>query len=262
MSSGRPAPSSCRKLAAVSTLFLIRHGQASYGVANYDNLSPLGVQQAAKIGAALAGSPMHADRLDAVYAGPLRRQRDTAMHLRDAASAGGRALPEVVILEELAEYPAFDLLRVWIPRLIEEDPSLAALAGGGTERPEATRLLDLAFEKVIGRWSRGELVTEGVESFEGFGERVRAGLDKIVAAHGKGARVAAVTSGGVIAAALQLALGLDATRMMAAGRLVRNASITEFVWRSRDFAWRPGDFSLVGFNDVHHLGAPGMITYR
>ncbi len=246
----------------MSTLFLIRHGQASYGVANYDNLSPLGVRQATKIGAALAGSPMHAERLDAIYAGPLRRQRDTATHLRTAASEGGRPLPEVMILDELAEYPAFELIRVWLPQLIAEDPSLAALAGDGLERPDATRLLDLAFEKLIGRWARGELVTEGVESFEQFVERVRAGIDTIVRAHGKGARVAAVTSGGVIAAALQLAFGFDAARTMAAGRLVRNASITEFVWRSRDFAWRDGDFSLVGFNDVHHLGARDLITFR
>lgn len=247
----------------MSTLFLIRHGQASYGVANYDRLSPLGIRQARAIGHALAGSALHADRLDAIYAGPLERQRDTARHLRDAAQEHGRSLPEIVELEELAEYPAFDLLRVWLPRLVAEDPSLAELASGGAERPEMTRLLDVAFENIIGRWARGELdEEEGVETFAAFGARVQRAVERIVADHGSGARVAAVTSGGVIAVALRLALDFDHGRTMSTGRLVRNASISEFLWRSDGFAWRPGDFSLVGFNHVDHLRDAEMITFR
>jgi hypothetical protein len=45
-------------------------------------------------------------------------------------------------------------------------------------------------------------------------------------------------------------------------KLVRNASISEFVYRNDGFAWRHGDFSMVGFNHVHHLDAAEMITYR
>jgi broad specificity phosphatase PhoE len=246
----------------VSTLYLIRHGQASYGVANYDRLSPLGIRQAHAVGAELAGSPLHAEPLDALYAGPLERQRTTAEHLHATALAGGRSLPAITILPELTEYPAFELLRHWVPKLVAEDPSYGPLAAGGAELPEMTRLLDRAFDHIIGRWGRGELVVEGVESIADFVARVRRGLETIVTSHGAGARVAAVTSGGVIGVALQLALGLDPQRTMDTMRMVRNASISEFVWRSDGFAWRPGDFSMVGFNHVHHLGAAEMITFR
>jgi len=246
----------------VSTLFLIRHGQASYGVANYDQLSPLGVRQARAIGDTLAGSALHARPFDAIYTGPLKRQRDTAMHLREAATAGGRALPEIAVIEELEEYPAFELLRHWVPRLVAEDARFAPLAGEGVERPEMVRLLDLAFEKIIGAWGRGEIVTEGVESSADFVARVQRGIERIVRGHGRGARVVAVTSGGVIGAALHLALDFAHARTLDVGRLVRNGSISEFAYRSTDFAWRPGDFSLVGFNHVEHLGDLEMITFR
>ena len=251
-----------RRLQTVSILYLIRHGQASYGVADYDRLSPLGVEQARALGTALAGSPMHARRLDAIYTGPLVRQRGTAEHLRTAAEAAGRPLPEPTVLDELSEYPAFELLRHWVPLLVDEDPSFRALAGEGAQGPDTIRLLDRAFEHIIGRWCRGEIETPGVESFADFAARVQRGIERIVTAHGKGARVAAVTSGGVIAVALQLALDFAHARTLEAGRLVRNASISEFVYRSRGFAWAPGDFSLVGFNHVDHLGALEMITYR
>jgi len=246
----------------VSSLFLIRHGQASYGIANYDQLSALGVRQAHAIGEALAQSALHAAPFDAIYAGPLKRQRDTALHLREAADAGGRALPAIQILEELTEYPAFELLRHWVPRLVAEDPQFAPLAGEGVEKPEMVRLLDLAFEKIIGQWGRGEIVTEGVESFADFVARVRRGIERIVRAHGKGARVVAVTSGGVIGTAVHLALEFALPRTLDVMRMVRNGSISEFAYRSRDFAWRAGEFSLVGFNHVEHLRAAEMITFR
>ncbi len=243
----------------MGTLFLVRHGQASYGVANYDNLSALGIRQAEVTGTTGGGGLL--DGLDAIYAGPLRRQRDTASHLCAAATAAGLAMPEVVIVDELAEYPAFELLSRWLPKLAAENPAFAALANGAAERPDMIKLLDHAFEDVIGRWARGELDTEGVESFAEFGARVRRGLERMVRAH-DGGRVAAVTSGGVIGVSLQLAMGFDGLRTTQVWRNIRNASISEFRWRSSGFAWREGDFSVVGFNHVQHLGAPEMLTFR
>jgi len=34
----------------MGTLYLVRHGQASFGAANYDQLSPLGQQQCGQLG--------------------------------------------------------------------------------------------------------------------------------------------------------------------------------------------------------------------
>lgn len=242
----------------MSTLYLIRHGQASYGVANYDVLSTLGVRQARAVGTALAH--VHHPELDAIYTGPLRRQRDTADHACAAAADAGRALPAPVIVDDLSEYPAFELLRTWIPRLVEEDPAFAGLAGDAAEQPSSIELLDRAFEHIIGRWATGEIDDNAIESFAAFGERVQRAIERVIRDHA-GGRVAAVTSGGVIAVAMRLALAFDERRTMALGRLIRNASVSEFVWRSRGFAWRPDDFSVVGFNHIHHLDH-AEITFR
>ena len=37
-------------MAAMGTLYLVRHGQASFGADDYDNLSPLGHQQRQRLG--------------------------------------------------------------------------------------------------------------------------------------------------------------------------------------------------------------------
>ena len=243
----------------MSTLFLIRHGQASYGAADYDNLSARGRVQAEAIGRHLARVGV---TLDALYAGPLRRQRDTATILHAAATDAGHTLPAVELVDELAEYDAFTIIQRFLPLLIDQDPSLRALVDG-TAGSDAARLMDRAFELAVAAWSRGAITHEEIESFEAFTLRVRTGLERVLRAHGGGQRVAVVSSGGPISIAVGLALSLSPDATMAIGRAIRNASITEVRWRSRGFAWRPGEFSLYGFNHVAHLEHDAdLITYR
>jgi broad specificity phosphatase PhoE len=233
----------------VGTLYLIRHGQASYGAADYDRLSALGEAQSRALGARLDVAGLVG--LDAIYSGPMTRQRQTLEHLRAGAHGVGHTLPGGDgILEPLAEYPAFELLAKAMPGLVADEPELEGLRGGKVE----PALLDRAFRLMIGKWSRGELAVDGVEDIAGFTERIRAGIASVVAAH-PGARVAVVTSGGAIGIAVLLALGITTERAIAVGGQIRNASVSEFRFRSRGFAWRPDDFSLVGFNHVAHLGA-------
>ena len=226
---------------------MIRHGQASYGAADYDNLSPLGEKQAHALGVATSSESYGLDELDAVYSGPLRRQRDTRTLMlaaaRDPIEDGG-------VLDEFAEYPAFELLAATLPALIAEEPAMAPLREG----PMNPMLLDRAFWMLLGRWSRGELRPEGIESVDDFVARIRRGLTRVFAAHvGSGQRVAIVTSGGPISIAVMLALSTPAERAIALGRNLRNASVSTFRWRSRGFAWQADDFSLVSLNHVDAL---------
>jgi broad specificity phosphatase PhoE len=217
----------------VGTLYLIRHGQASYGEPDYDRLSPRGIEQALAVGrwAALA-------RLDALYAGPLRRQQQTAQYARQAAAG---ALPEVQPLAELAEYPAFEMLQHLVPRLVAEDPKFAQL----TTEP-TPRLLDQAFHTILTRWSRDEWAVDGLERVDAFIDRIRTGLDRVLRAAGSGARLACVTSAGPIGVAVGLVFGTPSI-------VIRNASITELRFRSQGFDWQPDQLSLVTFNLTSHL---------
>lgn len=60
----------------LGSIYLIRHGQASFGAENYDVLSPLGVQQAEILGDYLIETGV---TLNACFSGEMLRQTDTAL---------------------------------------------------------------------------------------------------------------------------------------------------------------------------------------
>src|SRR5260370_40067352 len=62
----------------MGVLLLVRHGQASMGAADYDQLSELGRRQARATGTRLAGADPAIDR---VTCGALTRQRDTTAEI-------------------------------------------------------------------------------------------------------------------------------------------------------------------------------------
>jgi broad specificity phosphatase PhoE len=224
----------------VGTLYLIRHGQASYGEPDYDRLSPRGIEQALAIGRWAARA-----NLGALFAGPLRRQQQTAQYANEGA---GGVLPPVQDLDELAEYPAFEMLQHLVPRLVAEDPRFEQLTSAPTPR-----LLDDAFHTILTRWSRDEWTVEGMERIAAFVDRIRTGLDRVLRAAGSGARLACVTSAGPIGVAVGLVFGIPAERMVRTSIVVRNASITELRFRSQGFDWQPDQLSLVSFNLTAHL---------
>ncbi|HET6611566.1 MAG TPA: histidine phosphatase family protein [Kofleriaceae bacterium] len=231
----------------MSRLFLIRHGQASFGADDYDVLSATGIRQAQCLGEHLA---RFAPAFDAVYCGPKKRHLGTARHLIDAASDGGRTLPEPVVIDGLDEYPAFELLRQWMPAL-QEDPELRDILD-----PKASpAVTQRAFSRVIARWVNGDLATGDLESFAEFCARVSTAIDRIIAAEGRKKNILVVTSGGPIAATLRRALGLCGEVMMKVSWVVANASLTEL-------RYREDELSLYGFNACHHLVASDLITYR
>ncbi len=210
----------------MAQLLLIRHGQASYGQVDYDRLTPRGIEQARALGRHLAGA-----RLDALYVGPLRRQLETAAF---AAEAAGGALPAARELAELAEYPAFEIVKQFPGE---------------------------AFHEVLNRWSRDEHAFDGVERVGVFAARVRAGLERIVADVKSGGRIGIVTSAGPIGVALGLVFGATPHHMVRASSTVRNASISELKIRTADFAWHPERVALVSFNSTAHLPTELVTEY-
>ncbi|MFT3694315.1 MAG: histidine phosphatase family protein [Kofleriaceae bacterium] len=229
----------------MATILLIRHGQASYGQADYDKLSPRGIEQAKLVGGWLA-----TQKIDALFTGPLTRQRETGAYAREVATN----LPAPIELAEFAEYPGFDMVKAFMPKLVEEDPELAMLVSKPTRE-----LADKAFQLILSKWSRDEWRIAGVERVHEFTERVQAGLDRVVTECGSGGRVAVVTSAGPIGVATGLVFGATAHHMIRASGVIKNASITELKLRTREFAWNPDKIMLLSFNGVGHL-PPAMQT--
>lgn len=213
----------------MSTLWLIRHAQASFGASDYDVLSELGVRQSRLLGDWLATTRTP---LDAVYTGPRRRQIDTAAHLLAAARAAGARVPEgATVLEDLDEFPWEEVLRA---------APVADAAG---------------FADALSRWARGELLGGGEHSFAAFSTRVRRGVDRILETEGRGRKVACVTSAGPIALTVQKVLELNDRVALRLPWNLQNASLTRIEWNDREL-------SLVSYNTTPHLGEPELLTRR
>ncbi|CAN5449327.1 histidine phosphatase family protein [soil metagenome] len=222
----------------MATLLLIRHGQASYGQADYDKLSPLGFEQARLVGRLLAEQ-----KIDALFSGPLRRQVETAASIRETAPA----IVPATVVPGLAEYPGFDMVRAFLPKLAEADPDLAM----GVAKP--TALGERGFQTILTRWARDEWRAEGVEHVHAFTARVTSALEAIIRGCASGDRIAVVTSAGPIGVAVGLVFGATPHHMVRTSAVIKNASITELKLRTRQFAWDPERVSLVGFNSIAHL---------
>ncbi|MCL2585242.1 MAG: phosphoglycerate mutase family protein [Streptosporangiales bacterium] len=222
----------------MGTLLLIRHGQASFGAANYDQLSEHGRHQAAALGADLARRGIKPLRL---ITGSLRRQRDT---LEVAARAAGWTTePEID--------PRWNEFSHW------PDGGQPAPRNSGEAEKDYERRADDA----IDRWFAGE--TESDEPFSAFAARVASALAET--RPGSGETYAVFTSSGVIAAAAAhlLAGGLvedtlggksAANIWPRLNRVVVNSSVTKVVVGRRGM-------SLVSFNDHGHLN-PAEVSYR
>jgi broad specificity phosphatase PhoE len=235
----------------MSLLILVRHGQASFGGPAYDQLSPLGEEQARAIGHAWAAQKL---RFDRVYVGPLRRHQQT----HDAAAAAYREhdliWPDPVLLPQLDEHHGMAVLEHRLPQLIERDPAVREMI----ERhqvgdKEASRAYLKLFQQTTQQWARGKLRIADLEPWSAFRERVAQGMDQIMRDNGGGKTVVAFTSGGVVAAAVGLALNLDDEQIMALNWVVRNGSCTEFLFST-------GRWSLHTFNATPFESAD-LLTY-
>lgn len=231
----------------MSSLHLIRHGQASFGAEDYDVLSPRGVEQSRALGRELARA---GGRVDAIYAGPRRRHADTALHLRAAAAEAGAPLPAPITVAELDEFPAIEMLRLWLPKLAAAEPELAAALAAGSPGRAAM----VAVDRLMRAWAAGTLDVGELESFAEFVARVDRGLRAVMQAEGRGRQVLVVTSGGPISIAVRSCLDLGDEATMRIALALANASTSEIKWRG-------DETTLFSFNHVHYLPAD-LVTFR
>src|SRR5687767_10561982 len=109
----------------MTRLHLIRHGRASAMEADYDKLHVQGEQQARLLGEHFART---GQSWDALYVGPLVRQRETFRLMREAAGPVGASWPEPVSLDGLAEGPFETLMRNFVRPRLSHDAKVQGFA--------------------------------------------------------------------------------------------------------------------------------------
>jgi broad specificity phosphatase PhoE len=239
----------------MALLTLVRHGQASFLERNYDKLSERGEQQARILGEYWLETGAHFDQ---VYCGPACRHLHTGEIVAEVFRQAGAEWPQSVTLDELDEYPGIEVMRTFLPGLMEKHEDIRALEAEfrqAGDRSVAARLYDRLYQRIARMWVEEELDSPEVETWKSFCERVDRAIAKIRSDAHKNGRVAVFTSGGVIAATVRNALDLSPQRTLELSWTSRNASYTEFLFSNERF-------SLSSFNNHPHLLEQELLTYR
>ena len=232
----------------MGSIYLIRHGQASFGADDYDVLSPVGVRQAEILGEHLKQLGIVFDRC---ISGSLRRQQHTANAARQCM---GNA-PALDIDDAFNEFDAEAVIRALLPDILPEEPEAPhILRNGAQHRAEFQRL----FAKLIQRWISGEHDKPRLQSWQAYIDQVASGLQRILEQADNKQNIAVFTSGGTITALLRLITGVPAAKAFELNWQIVNTSLSQLKFRG-------SEVSLASFNSHVHLQllkAPELITYR
>ncbi|MGF6933730.1 broad specificity phosphatase PhoE [Paraburkholderia sp. UCT70] len=209
-------------------LYLVRHGQASFGAENYDELSSSGFAQSRWLGEYFAQSHLSFDR---VVTGTMRRHAQTADALLTAM--GGQPV-EIVQDAGLNEYNFHALFSA----LGESGPASGPVAESSMKH------FYKGLRQVLQLWSEDKLPGCIPETWGEFQARVEHARLAIQRSGGK--RVLVVSSGGPIAVFTQQILNAPAAAAIALNMQIRNSSVSQYVFND-------SAMSLVTFNALPHL---------
>ena len=236
----------------MSTIYLVRHGQAAFGSDDYDQLSDIGRRQSEAVATHWLSLGY---RLDSVYSGAMARQRDSADIVLARYQANGHSPSELRVLENFNEYSFQPILRVHADQLAEESSDKQF---DWNHAWSDKRAFNEFLRSALERWSQGGLSVAGVESWSAFKQRCVNGLQRIMEEGGRGKAIAVFSSAGAISAAVQHVLELNDDQTIRLMLGLYNTSVTTLFYDD-------DTVSLSSYNSVAHLeneAHKALITYR
>ncbi|HET7527435.1 MAG TPA: histidine phosphatase family protein [Burkholderiaceae bacterium] len=210
----------------MGTLYLVRHGQASFGSDDYDRLSELGARQCERLGTYFRERGV---RFDGVITGTLRRHLQSL----EALSRGLQAQHEALAMPGLNEYDSEAVVRTVHPQPLQR-----------ARNPDEVRQHFRLLREGLIAWMEGRAQPAGMPSFERFAAGVVEALDHVRTRHS--GDVLIVSSGGPISTAVAHVLGAPPQATVELNLRMRNSAVTEF-------AFTPKRHALVTFNTLPHL---------
>lgn len=226
-------------------ILLIRHGQASFGLGNYDKLSSLGEQQAVVLGKHLVTKQLN---IGQVFMGTMQRHRQTAeLSLKET-----NKIIRPIILPEWDEFDHEQVLEAYNPRY----KSMVAVGVDMALTGNPKAAFQKIFSAAVQRWVSGEHDSEYRESWTAFNNRVREGLLHVMEHTPKGTVSLVYTSGGTISSAARHLLQLS------------DESTLQLQWRMANCAISRVQTGLSGtfLSTMNEYGflehQPGLVTFR
>ena len=212
----------------MGSLYLVRHGQASFGADDYDQLSPLGHQQAVRMGEYL-GRKLQDAPLEAVMIGSLKRHQQTWEGI--AQGAGWAHTPAV--WPGLNEYDSHALIEAIHPEPLAKP-----------DTPELYRHHFRLLRDALQAWMAGRTQPQGMPTYKDFVQGIEAALDHVRQNHS--GNVMIVSSGGPISTAVGRILGTSPETSIELNLRIRNTALTEFIFN-------PKGHRLLSYNNLPHL---------
>jgi broad specificity phosphatase PhoE len=219
----------------MSNLYLVRHGQASFGAEDYDNLSELGHKQAVRLGEYFKQKGLH---FDAVLTGTLRRHVQTWAGIAQGAGLAHEPLQ----WPGLNEYDSHAVIEAIHPYKLDKP-----------DTPEMYRHHFRLLKDGLTQWMNGVVSPKGMPTYDEFQHGVVSALEHVRKHHT--GPVLIVSSGGPISTAVGHVLGTTPEKTIELNLRIRNCSITEF-------AYNPKRHMLLTYNTLPHLEElPDWVTY-
>ncbi len=229
----------------MATVYLVRHGQASFGKENYDQLSTRGWEQGRVLGRWLSDKVRPA----AVFGGNLKRHRETVEAI---ATGYTHSLPDMQVVPGFNE---FDHEMV-VNRFRPEWQDRTVMARDLAAFPKPSKAFQDVFMDAVGRWASGDHDEDYGEAWPAFRTRVLEAFEEMIR-FADGGDVLVATSGGPISVICQYLLDLQDRQALDLNNVIANTSVSRVLYSG---ARR----SLFVFNNYSHLEAedPALVTFR
>lgn len=224
----------------MSTVHLVRHGQATTDLFNYDDLSDLGARQLRSL-----GEYYRPHLTEAGYVcGTIRRHRLSA----EGFLRGADQSPGVRQDERFNEFDFLDIVRNFRPDWQDPARMKADLEG----QVESGRFFLRVFRQAMLHWMTEPAEYDFLETWPDFVARTQAALADLDPSQSQWI----FTSGGVISSLVAKALDMDGSQAIGLNLSIANASVTNL--KNIGGKWR-----LVSFNQTQYLlDHPQLLTFR
>jgi len=235
----------------MAAIYLIRHGQASFGKADYDQLSDKGSEQSKLLGKYWQSMPAP----DKLYAGDLLRHGQT---LENFLLGYQSKDPSVTLHSGFNEFNHVELLTCYDPKW----KSFADMAASLDQEPDVNKAFQKEFALALERWVSGKHDSDYNESWTHFKKRCVSALKDVIyqelaaksrLSNNKHAQnICIFTSGGTISVLIQHILGLSDQKTLGVNQQLRNTSVTKLLFSGDnlniDYLNNYGHLSLAGDN--------------
>ncbi len=227
----------------MSVIYLVRHGQASMFSADYDQLTPLGEEQATLLGVALNNRNFTPSTM---VTGSLKRHLQT----KDGYHAAQSFKLESQLVATWNEYDHKELLVRHNPTFTDFEAIGAHIIKSEVPLKELQKILNGALRDWI------EDKHSYTITWQQFKENVWNALNILASSLQQGQDAIVFTSGGPISAVMMQLLNLDNQAFFDLQQRIVNTSVTKVI------VGRKG-LSLSTFNDYSHLEHnKSLVTYR